>query len=91
MNDTPHAHHVDEPIWTGKCELRWRKVKDYTDIELCIGGVALGRVYPCSPDPWVVVFVPDNDRGNVFGGKWFATENEARDALVDAVVRELGK
>lgn len=87
---TPEA-----PIWRGSVALSWRRYIDGPLIyALCAGTLVIGLVSHTHPSlapapnmPWHARF-SSGWQARELG--WFATEQAARDALVDAVVREIG-
>lgn len=94
MTDAPTTTgHIDE-IWRGSTSLHW--VPDgfgRPDRSLNAGGLHVGLIqhipqprYGHESTPWRGWIMSDED-GKELG--WFATEQEAKDAVVDAAVREL--
>lgn len=89
-----------EPIWIGPCRLYWH-TDDYGKVgrALHVGGLQVGtimhspkmygpgRVERVNEKPWRAWLMTDSDGKSV---GWFLTEQEAKDALVDAAVKEIG-
>jgi hypothetical protein len=80
-------------IWCGNARLYWRDDSfGNTAMALYVGGLCIGYVMPISKNPlraerpWRV-WLMTNEEGGSLG--WHKTEQEAKDALVDAAVKEL--
>lgn len=98
MSDNPTT--MPEPLWVGPCRLYWR-TDDYgkDGRALYVGGLqigtimyipkmyAVGGIERVNEKPWRAWLMTDSDGMSV---GWFLTEQEAKDALADAAVREIG-
>lgn len=93
MTDKPHT--TDEPLWRGPVSLTWRD-DEYgkKDRALHIGGIQVGHIMQWSGKDsprvgeWRAWLNSDSD-GRHLG--WYPTEQEAKDKLVDEVLKEITK
>lgn len=82
-----------EPFWRGPVALYWRDDPyGHKKNALCIGTIYVGDVnehwHTAASKQWLAWLMADCDGQEV--GR-FATEQEAKDALVGAALKELGK
>lgn len=91
MTETTEA----EPIWRGACRVYWRTdAFGMKDRALFVGGLHVGSIMhhhtgrsASYPDQTWRAWIMTDDDGKAVG--WFSTEQEAKDALVDAAVKEI--
>lgn len=84
---------MGEPyVWRGHTELHWRNDCYGNTLQalyaggLWVGSLMWSPIGDTKPNPWRAWLSTDDD-GSAVG--WYVTEQEARDALVDAAVRAL--
>ncbi len=83
----------DLPIWSGPVQLFWRTdVFGYKDRALFVGGLHVGGIMQWSGQDnpmagqWRAWIMTDED-GRQVG--WYRIEKEAKDALIDEVIKHL--
>lgn len=81
------APNPSEPVWRGEAALRWDNTSDRDMKPLCVGALYVGAVYLAwNPNTKTVMWLARiGTAGDDVG--WRDTEQEAKDLLVDHVVK----